>query len=157
MSVVAASGLKKHSEILAMLKSDYGMTHGNANLIALTYLRGPDAPEGDALVDAIYAGPKASLRPLHDRVIETAQGFGGDVTLAPKQAYVSVRRAKQFATVGPASGGRLEVGFNLKDVEPAGRLERSSGMCSHRVRISDPSELDGEVITWLRTAYDGAG
>ena len=138
-----------------MLKSDYGMTHGNANLIALTYLRGPDAPEGDALVDAIYAGqgvpPSAP-----DRVIETAQGFGGDVTLAPKQAYVSVRRAKQFATVGPASGGRLEVGFNLKDVEPAGRLERSSGMCSHRVS-SDPSEFDGEVIAWLRTAYDGAG
>ena len=67
-----------------------------------------------------------------------------------------MRRAKQFATVGPASGGRLEVGFNLKDVEPAGRLERSSGMCSHRVRISDPSEFDGQVIAWLRTAYDGA-
>ena len=87
----------------------------------------------------------------------TAQGFGGDVALAPKQAYVSVRRAKQFATVGPASGGRLEVGFNLKDVEPAGRLERSSGMCTHRVRMTDPSEFDDEVVGWLQEAYNGAG
>jgi hypothetical protein len=157
VGLVNASGLQKHGEIVAWLKSEYGLGHGNANLIALTWKRGPDAPEGDALIDAIYSGPKASLRPLHDRVIETAQGFRGDVELAPKQAYVSVRRAKQFATVGPAAGGRLEVGFNLKDVEPAGRLVRSSGMCTHRVRLSDPSEFDAEVVGWLRTAYDGAG
>ncbi len=118
--------------------------------------RGPAAPEGDDLVDAIYAGPKASLRPFHDRVIEVARGFGGDVELAPKQSYVSLRRAKQFGSVGPATGGRLEIGFNLKGVEPAGRLEATTGMCTHRVRLSDPAEFDAEVVGWLREAYDRA-
>lgn len=157
VALVGASGLKKHGEIVAWLKSEHGMTHGNANLVALTALRGPEAPQGDALVDAIYSGPKAALRPFHDQVISVAHGFGSDVELAPKQTYVSVRRAKQFATVGPASGGRLEVGLNLKDVEPAGRLERSTGMCTHRFRLADPSELDAEFVGWLRAAYDGAG
>lgn len=156
VALVKATGLTRHGEILAWLKTEHGMSHGNANLVALTALRGPDAPEGDALVDRIYSGPKAPLRPLHDQVVATARGFGDDVQLAPKQAYVSLRRTKQFATVGPASGGRLEIGLNLKDVESSGRLEASSGMCTHGFQIADPSEFDGEVVGRLREAYERA-
>ncbi len=87
-------------------------------------------------------------------MIEAARSFGADVELAPKQAYVSLRRKKQFGSVGPATGGRLEIGFNLKGVEPAGRLEPTTGMCTHRVRLSDPGEFDAEVVGWLREAYD---
>ena len=155
VAMVGASGKSKHGEIVAWLKSEHGFGHGDANHVALTALRGPAAPAGDDLVDAIYAGPKAALRPFHDRVIEIARGFG-DVELSPKQTYVSLRRAKQFGTVGPAAGGRLEIGLNLKGVEPAGRLEPTTGMCTHRVRLSDPSELDAEVIGWLHAAYDRA-
>jgi Domain of unknown function (DUF5655)/Domain of unknown function (DUF4287) len=155
VAMVGASGKAKHGEIVAWLKSEHGFGHGDANLVALTALRGPAAPAGDDLVEAIYAGPKAALRPFHDRVIEITRGFG-DVELSPKQTYVSLRRAKQFGTVGPASGGRLEIGLNLKGVEPAGRLEPTTGMCTHRVRLTDPSELDAEVIGWLREAYDRA-
>ena len=156
VALVRSSGRARHGEIMTWLKGEHGLTHGNANLIALTALRGPAAPEGDALVDTIYSGPKASLRPLHDRVVEIARGFGADVQLAPKQTYVALRRSKQFGTVGPASGGRLEIGLNLKGVEPAGRLEASSGMCTHRVRFADPTELDAEVVGWLRDAYSKA-
>ena len=156
IALVRASGHQKHGAILAWLKTEHGFTHGNANRFALEALRGPAAPEGDALVDQIYSGPKAALRPLHDRVVALASGLGDDVEQSPKQAYVALRRSKQFATVGPASGGRLEIGLNLKGTEPAGRLEPSSGMCTHRVRISDASELDAEVLGWLREAYDRA-
>jgi hypothetical protein len=155
-TLVRASGRAKHGEVMTWLKSEHGLTHGDANRVALTALRGPAAPEGDDLIDAIYAGPKASLRPFHDHVVGLAQAFGDDVHLSPKQAYVALRRSKQFATVGPASGGRLEIGLNLKGVEPAGRLEASTGMCTHRVRLSGPGELDPEVIGWLRDAYGRA-
>lgn len=156
VALVAASGKSRHGEVLAWLKSEHGLSHGNANRVALTALRGPAAPEGDALIDAIYAGPKGPLRPFHDQVVALARGFGDDIELAPKQAYVSLRRGKQFATVGPASGGRLEVGLNLKGVEPAGRLEVTTGMCTHRLRLSSPDEFDDEVRGWLREAYDRA-
>lgn len=156
LALIGAGGRQKHGEIVAWLKAEHRMSHGNANRVALTYLQGPDMPEGDALIDAIYSGPKAGLRSFHDRVIGLAQSFG-DVELAPKQAYVSLRRAKQFATVGPASGGRLEVALNLKGVEPSGRLEATTGMCTHRVRLADPSELDDEVVGWLQEAYARAG
>ena len=117
---------------------------------------GTGGRDGADALDAIYAGPKAALRPLHDHVVALAQTFGNDVSLSPKQAYVSLRRAKQFATVGPASGGRLEIGLNLKGTEPAGRLEAATGMCTHRVRVASADDLDEDVRAWLREAYDRA-
>ena len=156
VALVGASDREKHGEILTWLKTEHGFSHGNANLVALTVKRGLVAGGDGDPVDAIYAGPKAGLRSLHDRVIALARGFGDDVELAPKQAYVALRRSKQFGTVGPASGGRLEIGLNLKGVEPAGRLETTTGMCTHRVRLSSPDDLDTEVQGWLREAYDRA-
>ena len=37
-----------------------------------------------------------------------------------------------------------------------GRLEPTTGMCTHRVRLTSPDELDDEVIGWLREAYERA-
>lgn len=157
LALARGSGHEKHGALLDWLKSEHGVSHGDANRIALDARRSePAAGAGGDELDAIYAGPKAGLRPFHERVIALAQGFGGDVNHSPKQSYVSLRRAKQFATVGPASGGRLEIGLNLKGVEPAGRLEATTGMCTHRVRLTAPDELDAEVQGWLREAYDRA-
>ncbi len=155
VALVRVSGKERHSEILAWLKTEHDFSHGNANLVALMAKRGSGG--GDELVTAMYTGPKAALRPLHDRVVELTRGFGSDVELAPKQAYVSLRRAKQFGTVGPGPGGRLEIGLNLKGVEPNGRLEATGGMCTHRVRLSSADDVDAEVLDWLRAAYERAG
>jgi len=151
-----ASGLEKHGELVAWLKAEHGFGHGDANLVALTARRPDDAPAGGDLVDAIYAGPKAALRPFHDAVIAEVRAYGEDVELAPKQTYVALRRAKQFGTVGPASGGRLEIGLNLKGVDADGRLEATTGMCTHRIRLSGPQEFDDTVRGWLREAYERA-
>ena len=149
VALVKVSGKERHTEILAWLKAEHGFQPRKRQP------RGPDSEarlarrRGAELVDAMYAGPKATLRPFHDQVIELTRGFGDDVEPAPKQAYVSLRRSKQFGTVGPGPAGRLEVGLNLKGVEPTGRLEATGGMCTHRVRLSSPDELDAEVIRWL--------
>lgn len=156
VTLVKASGNERHTAIMAWLKAEHGFSHGNANLVALIAKRRSVEGGGDQLVDAMYAGPKATLRPFHDRVIELTRSFGADVELAPKQTYVSLRRSKQFGAVGPGPGGRLEIGLNLKGVEPAGRLEAAGGMCTHRVRLSSTDELDSDVIGWLRDAYDRA-
>ena len=140
-----------------MLKTEHGLGHGNANLIVMR-AREADAggaPTSDELVASQYTGRNAPLRPAYDAVVTLVQGFGDDVELAPKKAYVSLRRRKQFGQVGPASG-QLEVGLNLPGTEPTERLRPASGMATHRVRIADASGLDDELIGWLREAYDRA-
>lgn len=157
IAVVRASGLEKHGEAVAMLKRDHGLGHGNANLIVIRAREaaagGP--PSDGELVESHYAGRHAGLRPLYDAVIDRVRGFGPDVELAPKKAYVSLRRRKQFGQVGPVAG-QLEVCVNLPGVEPTARLRPTSGMATHRVRISAAQELDDELVGWLREAYDRA-
>ena len=114
------------------------------------------ADDTDALVDAQYTGTKAALRPIYEAVIAAVKKFGQDVEVSPKKANVSLRRNKQFALVQPSTATRLDIGINLKDAPPAGRLEASgsfNAMFTHRVRISKQEEIDKELLAWLKQAY----
>jgi predicted transport protein len=159
ITIAKASGLAKHGEIIKYLKSEHGLTHGYANLVAHKS-KGSDAgsaADSSDLVESQYTGPKAGLRPIYDSLIKRVKEFGGDVELAPKKAYVSLRRKKQFAVIQPSTKTRVDVGLNLKGTEPTDRLEVSgsfNAMCSHRVRITDINQVDDELTGWLKQAYD---
>lgn len=148
---------QRHGEALGLLKSDYGMTHGFANLIARLYLdRGRKPVVGDDLVDAQYAGAKAGLRPIYDRLLALATALGDDVEVAPKKTGVSLRRRKQFALVEAPSASRVRVGLNLRGAAPTERLHATSGMCTHAVDLHSPGEVDDELHGWLADAYERA-
>lgn len=151
---------EKHGQIVKYLKTEHGVTHGFANLIAHK-LRGsgqPAAPASDTdLVTTQYSGAKASLKPIYDAIIQAVSKFGSDVELAPKKAYVSLRRSKQFGLIQPSTKTRVDVGLKLKGEPTTVRLEASgsfNSMVSHRVRITDLSQVDEELIGWLQQAYD---
>ena len=161
IGIVQKSGLSKHGEVIAFLKSEHGFTHGYANLVAHSAKEAAagSAPADDDLIDTQYRG-KESLRPVYDVLIKAIEKFGEDVEVAPKKAYVSLRRKKQFALVQPSTKTRVDLGLNLKGVEPEGALEASgsfNSMCSHRVRLQNPDDVTPQVLGWLRDAYDNAG
>lgn len=161
IKLAADKGFAKHGELVAWLKSEHGMGHGYANLVAI---RSREAASGvsDAPVDLVaaqYSGAKADLKPIYDQLIKAVQGFGSDIEISPKKGYVSLRRSKQFGLVQPSTADRLDVGLNLKGVAPAGRLEASgsfNAMVSHRVRLAKGSSVDAELKQWLKQAYDAA-
>jgi hypothetical protein len=161
-ALIRAGNFAKHGEIIRFLKGMHGVSHGYANQIALEYLRqaeGP-APGGDDLIAAQYSGKKAPLRALYEKLAGVLTRFGNDVELSPKKAYVSVRRAKQFAILQPTTATRLDVGIQLPGQAATKRLEKSGSfhaMVSHRVRISSAGDIDGQLERWLRSAYDAAG
>lgn len=156
---IGGSGKAKHGEIVAWLKSEHGLTHGYANLLAHTAKGSAastsGASDGD-LVEAMFAGKKAALRPLYDAVMAKVRAFGGDVEVSPKKAYVSLRRNKQWALVQPSTATRLDVGLVLKGVAPTTRLEASgsfNSMVTHRVRLESVKDVDAELVKWLKAAY----
>ena len=125
-ALIAASGLDKHGLIRDMLKRDLGLGHGDANTLTHVALnpsadpaRSDSAPSLDAELDRIYSGAKAKLRPLHDALLQQVQAFGS-FEQAPKKTYVSLRRSKQFAMIGPATQSQIEVGLNLKNAAISG-------------------------------------
>jgi len=157
-----ASGLAKHGELRDWLKRELGMGHGDANLVVTLFLA-PAAPAADATgaddpLDANYTGAKAPLRPIHDKLMAGIERFG-PFEAAPKKAYVSLRRKKQFAMIGPATNTRVEVGLNLKGASATARLKAMppGGMCPFKVELTDAKGVDAELLGWIRAAWDQAG
>ena len=169
LAAVQASGLSKHGERRSWLMEQFKLGYGDANTVVhfvdkpLPELSGaaptalPVEPDGDPL-DAIYAGAKAPLRPLHDAVMQAVAGLG-PCELAPKKAYISLRRKKQFAMLGPATKELVEIGLNAKNLPPHPRLKAMppGGMCAYTVRLATAAEVDDTLVGWLRAAYDAAG
>lgn len=158
--VAEKTGESKHGALVKALKTDYGLTHGYANLVAHKTLKSDaGSSDGEDLVAAQYSGKKEHLRPIYDALVEKIRTFGGDVELAPKKAYVSLRRSKQFGLIQPSTAKRVDVGINLGEDTPTVRLEPSgsfNSMVSHRVRVESVDEIDPELIGWLREAYERA-
>jgi Domain of unknown function (DUF5655)/Domain of unknown function (DUF4287) len=163
--MIAASGLEKHGEIRSMLIEKLGLGYGDANSL-VHYLRKSDGEsaarekgltEFDVL-DDIYKGPKASLRQIHTKIMDTLHTFG-EFEIAPKKGYVSLRRKKQFAMVGPGSSSRVDLGINHKNLPQNPRLlaQPAGSMCQYIVRLTSPDEVDAELIAWLKNAYTNAG
>lgn len=144
----------KHGQIVQWLKAEFGLTYGNANALVHAEAK-QGAPDVDLVQDQ-YAGGKARLKPIYDRLVAEADALGDDVKVAPKKASVSLRRSRQFAVITPASTQRIDLGLNLRGEESAGRLETATGMCTHRVRITSMEDIDEDVVGWLRAAYERA-
>ena len=173
LAALAASGAVKHGEKRAWLMAQYALGHGDANTVAhfadkpLPDLGGaPGAPgavaaasaSGGDPLDALYTGAKAGLRPVHEAVMAAVRGFGA-FEEAPKKSYVSLRRKKQFAMLGPATKDAVEIGLNARDLPAHARLKvvPPGGMCQATTRIGSVAEVDAQLVGWLKQAYDAAG
>lgn len=162
-AIVHKSGLSKHGEIRDYLKKELGLGHGDANALVHAVLKSDGTrtaagKSSDAVLNEIYSGAKAGFRPIHEKLIGEIDKFG-DYEVVPKKGYVSLRRKKQFAMIGPKTNTRFEVGINAKDLKKSARLlEQPEGsMCNYIVNLTDVKEVNSELIAWLRTAYEGAG
>lgn len=162
-SFIQKSGLSKHGEIRDLLKEKLGLGHGDANMLVHHVLKsdGASVAEGksiEAVLDEIYAGAKAGFRPIHEKLMKEINKFG-EFEIAPKKGYVSLRRKKQFAMIGPKTNTRFEVGINAKDFKKSPRLlEQPKGsMCNYIVNLTDAKDVDSELVGWLKSAFEQAG
>ncbi len=161
INIVKKENFKKHGEIIIFLKEKHSFTHGFANLVAHK-AKGSDAgsvENKDELIEKQYVG-KEHLKPIYNRLMEEINKFGTDIEIAPKNAYVSLRRKKQFAMLQPATKTRFEIGLNIKGEKPKGKLEAitaANAMCSHKINLAAEKDIDKEIIEWIKIAYQRAG
>src|SRR5689334_22189062 len=84
IAIVKDSGKTKHPEIVAMLKSEYGLAHGAAHRISLKAREADGASIASAAKTSggdpdLYGGKKANLKPIHDALMDAIMAFGGDI------------------------------------------------------------------------------
>jgi CheY-like chemotaxis protein len=149
----------KPQAIITWLKDEFELGRGHAMAI-VSVIRRQTEPRAstDEKVDRHFAGHKTVWRPVYENLVSTVAGFGPDTDVNPGKSYLSLRRAgKKFAIV-QVTTDRLDIGVKLTGEPATGRLEAAgnwNAMVTHRVRLHDPSDLDPELIAWLRRAYAG--
>ncbi|WP_394769167.1 DUF4287 domain-containing protein [Lacisediminihabitans sp.] len=149
----------KTGQIVAWLKADYGLGQGHAMAIVATLgvMAGAGLTSSEK-IDRQFDGSKARWRTTYEEILTRAGEFG-PVSVAPTNTYLSLLKGtKKFAIV-QVTGDRLDLGLKLPRADDDARLEPSgswNSMVTHRVRVTSPDQLDGQLLGWLRQAYDAA-
>jgi hypothetical protein len=148
------------------LQKEQGLGMREAWWIASTALTPPgDAnyEDSETLVDALYSGPKAAWRGVHERAVDAAIACGSDVIPTSCQTMVPIYRKHVFMELKPLTDGVL-VHFSLGESAPAkGRLAKADGRMpgdrlTHEVLLTSEKDVDAEFKSWVAQAYEnGAG
>ena len=156
--MAAEKGLTKASPFVAWLKAEYGLGYHHAGAIWYMLSHADDlAASPEEKIAAHFKDGKAKWRVPYDELAQEIAAFGADIEFSPNLTYINVqRRGKKFAIV-QTSANRLDIGLKLKGVAPTERFEPAGSwnpMVTHRARISDPSDIDPELLAWLKKAYE---
>ena len=150
----------KTREIVNWLKQEYGLGQGHAMAIVLTFKNAtqPKTSESEA-IEKLFRGEIARWREPYAKLLDKIREFGPDISEDPTDTYISLlRKGKKFGIVQVTSE-RMDIGIKLKNMATTDRFEAAgawNAMVTHRVRITDPKQIDAEVIRWLKQAYDKA-
>jgi predicted transport protein len=163
VALVQASGIDPldQNAVRRWLKTEHGVPQNSQWAIADAAARaaGWVPPTLDEYIDEQYAGAKAGLRLIFERLRGILEGFGDDVKVEGRATYIPFIRRRQFAAVAAATRTRVDVGLRYTD-PPASALltpANAPGQATHKLSITSPSEIDDEVVGLLRAAYDQNG
>lgn len=149
----------KPAAIIAWLAEDYGLGRGHAMALVATF-RETRAGGKDPLdvIDKQFTGAKQHWRATYDDLL-LKLAENGHVDIAPTNTYISLLKGTvKFALVA-VTADRLDIGIKMKGADVTDRFEASgtwNSMVTNRVRITDPSQIDSDLLDWLRRAYDAA-
>jgi hypothetical protein len=173
LALVRAEGPADEKACRAWLKERHGLGTNTAWWIAERALGKDDKGLADedpehylkaaaGYVEAMFAGPKAGLRPVYDELLRLGLGIGPEAKACPCKTIVPLYRNHVFAQLKPTTRTRIDLGFALGDAPATGRLIDTGGYekkdrITHRIPITSLAEIDDEVKRWLKTAYDRDG
>lgn len=155
---VLESGIQTEAELRDWL-TEQGVVGYPRMLLVMERFGYPDflLATSDELVDGQYAD-RPELRPICDRLLESAAGLG-EVTIQTRKTYIAlVGPRRTFAQIVATTKTRIDLGLRLDGEQPHGRLLDARNLgnrsCSVRVPLTDIDQVDDEVITLLQRAYD---
>ncbi len=162
---IGETGISEMRPLVAWLRADRGLGGTTAAVVARVALEGYASIDEAAYlaaapgyVDALYRGPRAALRPIHDALVELCVGLGPDIRLCPATTMLPVYRRHVIAQIRPATRTRIDLGLALGPDASGDRLVDTGGVSegdriTHRIPLETPRDLDDGVVSQLRKAY----
>jgi Domain of unknown function (DUF5655) len=102
-------------------------------------------------VDEMYAGKRAALRPIYEKLLTMGLGVGCEAKACPGKTMVPLYRERVFAEIKPATNSRIDLGLALGKVTArlptrVELLKNAKGnRITHRIPIEVIEQVDGFV------------
>jgi hypothetical protein len=166
VTLLKKTGPKEEKEQKVWLKEQHRFGTNAATWI-IEYSVGKFPWEGDPesyliaakqYVEDMFSGSKSSLRPIYDKLLETALRIAPDIRACPCRTIVPLYRNRVFAQIKPTTKTRIDLGFSLQDMPFTERLVDTGGRAkknriTHCIAIAQLSDVNDEVLVWLKKAY----
>jgi predicted transport protein len=150
----------KAGQIIAWLKEDFGLGHGHAMAIVNVFKQAAGLHESaEERIAKQFTGTQAAWFKPYDDLMEKLKRFGSDVKTAATDSYISLLCGTKKFGIVEVNVERMDIGIKLKGAEPTGRFKAADGwnaMVTHRVQVTEPNQIDSELLGWLKQAYDKA-
>jgi predicted transport protein len=163
VSIVQSSGIDPldQNTVRRWLRSEHGVLQNSQWAIADAAARaaGWEPPAVEEYIDQQYAGAKAALRPIFDRLRAAIEALGEDVTVEGRSTYTPFVRRRQFVAIAAATRSRVDVGLRYTNAPDSKLLTSATapGQATHKLSLTAPEQVTGEVKRLLRMAYDQNG
>jgi hypothetical protein len=107
-------------------------------------------------VAAHFKGRDPVIREIYDRLVGAAEQFG-PVTQDPKKTSIHLARRTAFAGIATRRDAIILTLKSKSDIRSPRIIKREQASASRwhlDVRLTDPSQVDAQIATWLERAIE---
>lgn len=107
-------------------------------------------------VDQHFEGRLPLVRGIYDLIVASAREFGPveedpkktSIHLNRKSAFAGIQTRREFLILTVKSNGDIDSPRVSK------REQASANRWHHEIKLNDISDIDGQILAWLRESYD---
>ncbi len=107
-------------------------------------------------LDALFTGKDSNVRATYDHLIVEVRKFG-PVNEAPKQTSIHLEKNSGFAGVHPRKSYfnlEFRTDYPIEHPRVTRQQQLSARRFEHTVKMEQESDVDDQVLKWLKDAYD---
>lgn len=155
-----AEYLATHNEIVDWLKTKFELSHGHATTISHLILQSPSEKAADNKAMASqFSGVKADWMPACRELFSKVERFGHDVTVDLQSEPIAFKRGTINFGLVMVDKSKLEIGLNLPGTPFNDTYTEATDWTdriTHKASFIVQQQINDELISWLRQAYDKA-
>jgi hypothetical protein len=105
--------------------------------------------------EAHFAGKDPTVRKIYDHLLKHARKFGS-VTEEPKKTSIHLVNKTAFAGVATRKSAivlTIKSDHKLSSPRVHKSEQTSANRFHHEVKLTSPSDVDSEILGWLKNAY----
>jgi hypothetical protein len=107
-------------------------------------------------VEALFQDKAPQIKTVYDRLVTSLREFG-PVNVAPKQTSIHFEKNSGFAGVHPRKNHinlEFRTDYQIDDPRIARQQQLSARRFEHTVKLDKESDIDAQLLKWLKDAYE---